>query len=76
MPTSDMRGIPYHGEFEMEGGSVPNLAFYLDLAGMFLDDAVAHCQSQSGAPALALADRRLGGEERVVDALHVFERDA
>ena len=25
---------------------------------------------------LALADRRLGGEEGIVDALHVFERDA
>src|ERR1700689_3789304 len=75
MPASDMGGLPCHGEFEMESGSTSNLAFHLDLACMFLDDAVTHCQSKSGAPPLPLAYRRLGGEEGVVDALHVFERD-
>ena len=60
----------------MERGAASHLALYLDLARMLLDDAVAHSQSQSGAPALTLADRRFSGEEGIIDALHVFERDA
>src|SRR5271156_1571386 len=76
MPASDMGGLPYRREFEMERCSAAQLAFYLDLAGVLLDDAVGHRQSQSCAAPLALADRQLGGEEGVVNALHVFERDA
>ena len=51
MPASDMGGFPCHREFEMECGAASHLALYLDLARMLLDDAVAHCQSQSGAAA-------------------------
>src|ERR1700677_4202807 len=76
IPASDMGGLPCHREFQMERGSASHLAVYLDLAGVLLDDAVADCQSQSCAAPLALANRRLGGKERVVDALYVFERDA
>src|SRR5580704_275640 len=74
--TSDMSGLPYQGKFEMEGGSAADLAFHLDLAGMFLNNAVTHCQSKPCAPALAFAYGRFGGEERIVNALHVFECDA
>ena len=49
MPASDMRGLPCHGKFQMEGGSASYLAFDLDLAGVLLDNAVAHCKSQPGA---------------------------
>src|ERR1700678_3643446 len=76
MPASDMDWLPCRREFEMERGSAAHLAFYLDLARVLLNDAVGHCQSQSCAAPLALADRQLGGEKGVVNALHVFQRDA
>src|ERR1700748_3103762 len=76
MPASDMRGFPCHGEFEVESSAAANLALDLDLAGVFLDNAVAHSQPQSCAPALTLAHRQLGSEEGVIDALHVFQRNA
>ncbi len=60
----------------MEGGAATQLAFHLDLAGMLLNNAVAHGQSKARATALTLAHRRLGGEERVVNALHMFGGDA
>ena len=60
----------------MEGGAAAQLAFDLDLAGMFLNNAVAHGQSKPGAPALAFAYGRFGGEEGIVNALHVFGGDA
>ncbi len=60
----------------MERGTVAHLALYLNLTRMLLDNAVAHRQPQSRASALPLADRRLGREEGIVDALHVFKCDA
>ena len=43
---------------------------------MLLNDAVGDRQAQSGALALSFARRGLGGEERVVDALDMFLRNA
>src|SRR6202012_5716075 len=76
IPASDMGRFPCHREFKVERGAVAHLALYLDLARVLLDNAVAHRQPQTRASALALIDRRLGGEEGVVDSLHVFERNA
>src|ERR1700749_1753298 len=76
MPASDMGGVPCHGKFEMERGAAADLALHLDLARMLLDNAVAHCYPQSCAPALAFAHGHFGGEEGIVNALPVFQRNA
>src|ERR1700760_3890973 len=76
MPASDMGGFPCHRKFEVESGAVANLALNLDLARMFLNNAVAHCQPQSRAPALPLAHGQFRSKEGVVDTLHVFQRNA
>jgi len=60
----------------MESGAAAYLAFYLNLTRMFLDNAVAHCQPQSRPSALPFAHRQLGGEEGVVDTLHMLQSDA
>src|ERR1700722_16519498 len=76
MPASDMYGFPCCREFKMESGAAAYLAFYLNLTRMFLDDAVAHCQPQSRTPALPFAHCQLGGEEGIVNTLHMLESDA
>jgi len=43
---------------------------------VLLNDAVGHGKPQTGSLALAFARGRLGGEERVVDALNVFLWDS
>src|SRR5215831_10422367 len=43
---------------------------------MLLDDSIGNGKSKAGAAILALLRGRLGGEERIVDALNVFLRDA
>src|ERR1700722_19170072 len=45
MPASDMDRFPCRGEFQMECGAVPDLALYLNLARMLLDDAIADLQA-------------------------------
>ena len=76
MPASDMNGFPCRREFEMESGAAAYLAFYLNLTRMFLDNAVAHCQPQSCPSALPFAHRQLGGEEGIVNTLHMLQSDA
>ena len=53
----------------------PGRALHADLAGMFLDDAVGHRQSQPGSPGVAGLGLVLGGEEWIVDAMDVFLRN-
>src|SRR5438105_2134409 len=72
----DIYSLPYKREFQVEGGTFSRPAVHLDLAGVLLDDAVRHRQSQSGAAPLPIAHCGLGGEKRVVDPIHVFGRDA
>src|SRR5882757_187347 len=73
---SDMQCFPRCGEFKAEGGAVSNSAIYLDASRMLLDDAVGHRQAKSGAAALPVRRRILGGEKGVVDALHMLRGDS
>src|SRR5437763_14461537 len=43
---------------------------------MFLNNAVGHREAEAGAPALAIARRRLGSEEWIIDASEIFARNA
>ena len=78
--NSDMDGLPrrcrYQWEIQGEGRAFARAALHADIARVFLDDAVGHRESKTGAAILALRGRRLGGKERVVDALNVFLRNA
>src|SRR6185437_8108620 len=73
---SDMQCFPCCGEFKAEGGAVSNSAIYLDASRMLLDDAVCHREAKSGAAALTVGRSILGGEEGVVDALHMLRSDS
>src|SRR2546430_1821915 len=69
----DMHGLPYQRELQMKRGAHSRPAIHVDLAGMFLDDAVGHRQPQSGAAILPITARSvLGGEKWIVDALDVL----
>src|SRR5438874_3298951 len=78
--ASDMHGLSrldlHHGKFEMERGAFAGLAFHADLSCMLLNDAVGDGESQASTPLIPGAVRSLGGEERVVDAINMFLRDA
>src|SRR5580704_10587212 len=68
--------LPAQGEIQGEGGAFPRMAFYTNLAGVFLDDAVGHGKAETGAAGLAFAGRSLSSKERIVNALNMFGRDA
>ena len=51
-------------------------ALDMNLAGVFLDDAVGNGEAQASAAAVAGPGRGFGGEERIVDALEVLGSDA
>ena len=51
-------------------------AFNVDLACMFLDNAVSHRQSETRAALLSFPHRVLGGEKRIVYARDMLLRDA
>src|SRR6478736_9298315 len=72
---SDMQCFPCCGEFQTEGGAVPHSAIYLDASRVLLDDAIRDREPKTGAAALAFGGRILGGEEGIVDTLHVLRRD-
>src|SRR5271157_6053844 len=74
--ASGIDDLPHHGEFHGERRAVARRALDVDLAGVFLNDAVGHRQPQPGTAGIAGLGLRLGGEERVVDAMNVFLRDA
>src|SRR5450631_1044063 len=73
---SDMRGLPQQGEFKVEGCTVPDLTFDMDLAGVFLNDAVCDSKSEARSATLTLFGCGLRGKEWIVDALHVLRRDS
>src|SRR5579875_2277415 len=63
-------------ELKPEGGADTELALGVHLAAVLLDDAVGDGESEAGALVLPLPGRGFGGEERIVDAVHVLGRDA
>src|SRR5215472_5967342 len=75
--ASDIHGLSglHHREFKVEGCAHALLALHLDLSRVLLDDAVGHRKTETGATALSLAARGLGGEERIVDAVNVLLRN-
>ena len=66
-----MNRFPRGGEFQPEGGAFAGRGAHLDLAGVFLDDAVAYREAQAGA-----ASGGFGGEEGIEDARQIFARNA
>ena len=60
----------------MKGCAGADGALDMNLAGVFLDDAVGDGKAQPDAAAVAGPGRGLGGEEGIVDALEVFGSDA
>src|ERR1700682_93965 len=68
---SDMNGFSGERQLDMEAGAGAGPAIHFYGAPMFAHDSVSNRESESGAFLGAL-----GGEERVVDAGHVFRRDA
>src|ERR1039458_5096861 len=73
--TSDMNGIPQQGKLKMEGCAGADGALDMNLAGVFLDDAVGDGKPQAGAAAVAGPGHVLGGKKRIVDALQVLGSD-
>ena len=55
----------------MERSAFAGRGAYINLSGMFLDDAVTYRETETGAAATGL-----GGKERVKDAMDVFARYA
>src|SRR3974390_674047 len=75
--VSGIDHLAQHGEFHGERGALAGRAIDVNLARMLLNDAVGHRQAQPCASAVAAAGLlALGGEERIVDAVNVFLRDA
>src|SRR3974390_3716945 len=74
--ASDMDCLPAQGEVESEGRAATGIAFDPNLPGVFLNNAVGHRETESCASVLAFLGGRLGGEERIVDAMNVFGRNA
>src|SRR5208337_2795364 len=63
----DTDAFPDCWEFDMERSSSTGGRSYVDLAGMFLDDPVAHAETETGSPASGL--RR---EERIKNPMDVL----
>src|ERR1035441_1496375 len=74
--TSGMNGIPQQGKLEMKGCAGADGALDMDLAGVFLDDAVGDGEAEAGAAPVARLGHCFGGEERIVDALEILGSDA
>ncbi len=78
-PAIDGRRViacPMPRKLQPERGAHADLALHMDLAGVFLHDAVAHRQAQPGALVLPSLRLGLGGKERVEDAMQVIAFDA
>ena len=60
----------------MESSAGANGAFDLNLAGVFLDDAVGDGEAEADTAAVAGFGCGFGGEKRIVDALEVLGSDA
>ena len=76
MVASGTDSLSDQGELHDERGAAAGRAVDANLAGVLLNDSVGHRESQSGAAAVTGLRLVLGGEERIVDAMNVFLRDA
>src|SRR5271169_4448724 len=76
MVASGIDDLSYHREFHGERCALSRRTLYVDLSGVFLNDAVGYRQPQAGAAGMAGLGFGLGGEKRIVDAMNVFLRDA
>src|SRR5690242_16142003 len=74
--TSDIDRLSNHWEFHEKLRALSGLAFDANLSRVLLDDAVGHREAKAGAAAVALLRPVLGGEERIVDPVNVFRRNA
>src|SRR5437660_4980051 len=74
--ASDIDCLPAQGKIQCECSSGTGMTFHANLAGVFLNDAVGHRQTQASSAVLSLARSGFGGEERIVNALNMFRSDA
>src|SRR5271156_994100 len=74
--ASDMRRFPQHGKFEIKGSPRADMTLHVNFSGVLLDDAVGYGEPKACATPFSLFRRRLGREERVVDALQVLWSNA
>src|SRR6516164_7834418 len=70
--ASDIDGLPGQGKIQEESRPFAGTAFYANLSGVLLDDAVGNRKTQTRAAALAFPGSRFGGEKGIVDAGNVF----
>src|SRR5487761_1350355 len=71
-----MNGLPQFWKLQMERRAATHFAVHLNLAGVFLNNAVAYREAETCPTSLALNNSGFGGEERIVDAAQIFCRDA
>ena len=60
----------------MKGSAGADSALHVNLAGVFLDNAVGNRESQPRAAAIAGLRSGLGRKERIVDTLQMLRSDA
>src|SRR5229473_7031348 len=71
MEPLDMDRFLDRWKLNVEGGAFAGRRAHINLSGMFLDDAVAHGETETGSAAAGF-----GGEERVKDAMNMFAGNA
>src|ERR1700692_2394547 len=74
--TSGIDRLSHHGKLHNECRAATRRAIDANLAGMCLDDAVGHRQSQACAAAVSCLGLVLGGEKRIVNAMNMFLRNS
>src|SRR5580692_1790954 len=74
--ASDIDSLLGQGKIEVERRTFAGPALHSNFPGVFLNNSVGHRQPESSAAGLAFARRRLGGEERIVNPVHVLLRNA
>src|SRR5580704_8023933 len=72
---SDWRAYARGRELKLEGRAHTQFAFYMDLAGVFLHDAVGDSEPKPCAFVLSSLRLGLSGKERIVDAVKVLSLD-
>src|SRR6516165_8036643 len=74
--TSDMYRLPYERKLKVECCAGSDGAFDVNFARVLLNDPVGDRQAESRSASLPRPRSSLGGEERIVDALEMFRRNA
>src|SRR5437868_180809 len=73
--ASDIDCLSHHGKFKGKCRALVRTAAYLDLAGVLLDNSIAHGETESGAATLSFAGFYFCREEWIVDAIQVLWRN-